>query len=324
VDVLIVKLGALGDVVNTLPLAVLLKERLGARIHWLVAPLSHPLLSSHECVDNAILFNAKSSLPSIASQLRVVREQRFDLILDLQRILKSGLISLVMRGGRTIGFDRGRCKELSWAFPFDRIPPADPSAHMIHQYLEFARFLGIEQFGVEWRIRPKGGLPEGLPSEYVVLNIGATKPANRWTVEGFAKLSLMVEKKLGIGCILTGGREDGEMARSIQDIAGKGLLNLVGRTRLDELVNVLDRARFVVTCDTGPMHLAVALGVRTFALFGPSDHRRTGPFRGRVIRAKIDCAPCRRKTCPDAQCMNSITAEQVFSAIGCGLRDPVG
>jgi len=314
-DVLIIKLGALGDVINTLPLAIMLKDQLAARIHWLVAPLSYPLLATHAAVDHPILFDSRQGASSIVSMLHNLRNWKFDYVLDLQRILKSALICAAARGNRKIGFDKKRCKELTGWLPFERIPASDPQAHMVHQYLEFARYLGIQNGSIEWRIPAVTPLPANLPEAYVVLNIGATKPANRWTVEGFSKLAQMIYQQYRLPSVLTGGPEDVHMAESIKTKAGEAVHNLAGRTSLMELISLLDASRVVVTCDTGPMHLAAALGKKVIALFGPSDHRRTGPFRGHVIRAKIDCAPCNRKNCRNPLCMAAIPAEEVFRVL---------
>jgi ADP-heptose:LPS heptosyltransferase len=314
-NVLIIKLGALGDVINTLPLATALKDQLGARIHWLVEPLSHPLLAVHEAVDHAILFDRKKGLRAMAGILGELKSHSFDLVIDLQRILKSGIISRAVRGRRTIGFDWRRCKELTWLLPFERIPPADPQRHMVHQYLDFAAYLGIKEVKVEWRIPDSRTKPADLPEEFVVLNIGATKKVNRWTSAGFAALARMIHTRYGFQCLLTGGREDVPMAQSIIAAAGDAVCDKVGRTSLMELVSLLSAARAVVTCDTGPMHLAVALGKPVVALFGPSDHRRTGPYRGKVIRAKIDCGPCGRKKCKNPICMTAIRAREVMKVL---------
>jgi heptosyltransferase-1 len=313
--VLIVKLGALGDVINTLPLAIALREQLGARIHWLVAPLSHPLLAAHEAVDQAILFDPKIGIKATACLLGDLRARSYDLVLDLQRILKSAFISGVVHGRQTIGFDRRRCKEMTWLLPFERIAAADPQRHMVHQYLEFAEHLGLKEIQIDWRIPITMPEPADLTEGFVVLNIGATKRVNRWTASGFAALARMIHARFGLLCVLTGGREDAPMAQSIIAVAGDAVCDKVGRTSLMELVSLLRAGRAVVTCDTGPMHLAVALGKPVVALFGPSDHRRTGPYRGKVIRGKIDCGPCGRKKCKRPICMTAIGAADVLRVL---------
>jgi ADP-heptose:LPS heptosyltransferase len=319
-DILIVKLGALGDVINTLPLAIALKRDLKARIHWLVAPLSYPIVAAHDHVDHAILFNPENDLQSIARTLTEMRSQQFDIVLDLQRMIKSGILSFVARG-RKIGFDKRRCKEMTWLLPFERIPPANPQSHMVHQYMEFATYLGVSDAHIEWRIRLPGQFPAlELPSEYVVLNIGATKRANRWAAERFAALARAVHADYQMPCILTGGQEDLPMAQAIKSAAKEVVFDWVGRTTLQELMAILSAARAVVTCDTGPMHLAVAMGKKVVALFGPSDHRRTGPFHGKVLRGKIDCAPCNRKNCDIPQCMSAIRPEDVLRVLSVYLK----
>jgi ADP-heptose:LPS heptosyltransferase len=125
--ILIVKLGALGDVINTFPLVVILKEKLQCEIHWLVAPLSYPMVADHDCVDRAILFDKTKGLSSVKEVLKQIRVQEpYDIAFDLQRILKSGFFVLASKSRRKIGFDKNRCKELSWFFPFERIPPWIP------------------------------------------------------------------------------------------------------------------------------------------------------------------------------------------------------
>jgi heptosyltransferase-1 len=314
-DILIVKLGALGDVINTLPLAARLKKHYNARIHWLVAPLSYPVLSAHPCIDEPILLDLSGKATSRTGVLRRLRHRKFDMVLDLQRILKSGLLSLCVPAGRRIGFDRQRCKEMTWLLPFERISAADPKNHMLLQYLEFADYLGVRDTEITWGIHPDGPLPEMLPAEFVVLNIGATKPANRWTPAGFGALARLIEDRLRLRCVLTGGKEDRDMAEHIVAAAGQGVVNRVGVTSIPELIRIMGATRAVVTCDTGPMHLAVALNKKVVALFGPSDHRRTGPFRGKVIRRRMDCAPCNKKSCQDPRCMAALRAEDVFRVL---------
>ncbi|MDT8272325.1 MAG: glycosyltransferase family 9 protein [Desulfomonilia bacterium] len=318
-DVLFVKLGAMGDVVNTLPLAVTLKIHLKARIHWLVEPLSFPLVSGHPSVDSVVLFDKNRlhlSVPKIIIQLS---KGYWDISLDLQRTAKSSLMCMISRSTRRIGFDRQRCKEMTWIMPFERIPKSDPSAHMVYQYLEFAKHLGVPDNDIRWEI-PVTGIPShALPQEYLVLNIGATKPANRWTAEGFSSLARECVQRYGIPCVLTGGREDVPFSHEIETMAGQGVINLTGKTSLLELKEVLAGSHAVISCDTGPMHLAVALGKKVIALFGPADPRRTGPFVGEVIRKDLHCSPCNRRACEDPVCMKSITASDVLERLNAVL-----
>jgi len=318
--ILFVKLGALGDVVNTLPLAVCLYRRLSARIDWLVEPLSHPIVSGHPSVRRAIVFDRRrwrTALPKVVGQLR---ERSFDAVLDLQRTLKSGGFTMAAKAERRIGFDRARCKEMTWLLPFERIAPSNPERHMVYQYLDFAQYLGVNRPGIEWGIDCGQAPPDALPPGYAVLNIGATKPANRWPARNWAALAGRLWDRHRMPSVLTGGREDAPLADRVAAVAPCSLCNLVGQTAISELVYVLENASVVVTGDTGPMHLAVALKAPVVALFGPSDPRRTGPFKGRVVRAAADCAPCNRRTCPDPFCMRQIETGPVLAQVEAILR----
>ncbi len=314
-DILVIKLGALGDVVNTLPLVINLKSHLKARIHWLVEPLSYPLIFDHPYVDQPLLFNKHRWPREFATMLRLLRRKKYDITLDLQRILKSGVFAMGATSERRIGFDRKRCKEMNWMFPFERIPASDPGAHMVYQYLEFAAYLGLPNFDVRWELPLSDDRPVGLPENYIVLNVGATKPANKWTAEGFASLADAIQQRFRLPSVITGGPEDRVMAKQIMALSGKSVMNLVGNTSLHTLQMVLYGARVVVSCDTGPMHLAVALGKDVVALFGPSDPRRTGPFRGQVIQKPLHCSPCNLRKCKDPVCMTAITPQEVIERI---------
>ena len=314
--VLIIKLGALGDVINTFPLAINIKQELHAQIHWLVAPLSFPIVKEHGSVDRAIVFDRQTLGRSLKNVIKQIRQTEYDIVLDLQRLFKSGLFAMAARGKRRIGFDKKRCKEMSWLFPFERIDPCDPDAHMLTQYLEFAKYLDIGHEQIVWNIPWQGQSFPGLGKDnYIVLNIGATKPANRWDSHSFARLADMIDSKTDCKIVMTGGPEDQEPAQLIKTRVCCKIIDLCGRTSLKELVQVVDQAQCVISCDTGPMHLAIALQTEVIALFGPSDPGRTGPFRGVVIQNKALCSPCNQKKCKEPVCMDNIKPEHVMEKL---------
>jgi heptosyltransferase-1 len=314
-EILLIKLGALGDVINTLPLAVSLKRHLGAEITWLVEPLSFPMVSGHPAVDRVVLFEKRNWQASLPGVLNEIRSKRFDIVLDLQRILKSGLFCLASNAHRKIGFDRARCKEATWLFPFERISPSDTGKHMALQYMDFAAHLGVDDSEIRWDIPVSGKIPKGLPEKYAVLNIGATKKANLWQASNFSRLAMMIKAHFGVESVITGGPEDVGTSRKIESDAAGSAVNMAGKTTITELKEVLAGSAATVSCDTGPMHLAVALGRPVIALFGPSDPRRTGPLYGEVIQKSLDCVPCNRRSCSDPKCMREITPEDVMARL---------
>lgn len=320
-DILFIKLGALGDVINTLPLAVTLKKQLNAKIHWLVAPLSYSLVNNHTAVDHVILFDKTNLKESFFDVRRQLNEIRFDIALDLQRTLKSGAFTFLANAERKIGFDQKRCKEMTWLLPFERIPAGNAGSHMLEQYMEFASHLGVEfDSKPKWDIPVFGNKPDALPEKYIVLNIGATKKANQWGPEYFAELNDQVFEKYGVQSVLTGGPEDVLLSEEIVALCKREVINCTGKTTIGQLTEILRNAEYTVSCDTGPMHMSVAVGTETIGLFGPSTPERTGPYKSPVIQKKIDCSPCNKKECDMKQfekpeCMTLITPEDVMKKI---------
>ena len=186
---------------------------------------------------------------------------------------------------------------------------------MLEQYLDFCDHLKIPSAPVKWDITIHAFSRILLPRFYVVLNIGATKKANLWTPDKFALLSDMIHDQMNMISVITGGPEDMNRGKEIESHARIKPVNLTGKTSLRELTGLLSKARGVVSCDTGPMHLAVALGTPTLGLFGPSNPRRTGPYGGEVIFSSMDCSPCNRRKCPNPECMARIDPEKVYKKL---------
>ncbi len=199
---------------------------------------------------------------------------------------------------------------------------------MVHQYLEFAGYLGLTDPAIHFYL-PISDQDRALAGElvlgglkgngFIVFNIGAAKSTNRWPVDKWAELARLVFARTDRSVILTGGLEDTERGRVIVSlVGGEGrLLDCTGRTSLKILGGLFLSADTVVTGDTGPMHIASALGVRTIGLFGPADPGRTGPFNhlDLVVRTGVSCAPCGRRRCRDLKCMESISAEEVYNKL---------
>ena len=318
--ILIVKLGAMGDVINTLPAVIRLKKHFHGEIHWLVAPLSLPLLMDHPAVDHTIVFD-RHERNGLLKTLKILGLQRYDLSIDFQRTLKSALFCMAARSTNRLGFDKNRCKEFTWLFPFTRISPDDPGKHMLDQYLDFCDHLKIPGSPVEWGIPIHPFSRRSLAQPYVVLNIGATKKANLWNPENFALLGDMIHEKMGMTPVITGGPGDIDRGKNVENHTKTSIINLTGKTSLWELTAVLSKAHGMVSCDTGPMHLSVALGTPTLGLFGPSNPRRTGPYGGEVILSSMECSPCNRRECPDPKCMAHIHPERVYEKLADMIMD---
>jgi len=321
-SVCLVKLGAIGDVVNTLPLVHRLRQAWPeTRLAWAIAPLAHGLVQGHPEVDEFLVLDVKRR-DHWRPFLRELRGRRFELTIDLQRILKSGLITRASGAPRRLGFDRARCKELSWLFTNERIPPRRDPGVTVAQYLEFADHLGLPDCSPEWNL-PR--VPWAAASPRVCLGIGASKPANLWPAERWAELATaLVDGRAGPALephelALCGGPQDRALADAILALAPPGVMDHVGTLTLQETAGLLAASALFVSGDTGPLHMAVAVGTPVVALFGAADPGRTGPFGQpeAVVRNPVDCAPCRRRHCNVAghPCMTGLEVEAVLGRL---------
>jgi ADP-heptose:LPS heptosyltransferase len=283
--VLVVRLGAIGDVTNALVFATALKDAHPAvRVGWVVHGLARPLVEGHPAVDRVHPWPRGEAFGGV---VRALRAERYGLAVDLQRITKSALLARLSGAPRVLGYDRGRAKEGSWLWTRERIPAGDPRAHMVEQYMEFARYLGAGGARPR-RVLPFDAAAEAaadalvgeLGSAPVVVSIGATKPPNRWEPARFGRLAAAVADELDAPVVLSGApneRDVGGLALAATGGSAR-VYDRVGATDLRELAALLARARLFVGCDTGPMHIAAAVGTPVVALFGPADARRTGPY----------------------------------------------
>ncbi len=334
--ILLVKLSALGDVVQTLPvLAALKRERPELRIHWAVEEEQAGLLEGHPLIDRLLVFPRRRILrlirhPRTLGQglalarafVRTLRAESYDAVLDLQGLLKSALVVALARSPRKVGFANHR-EGSTWVLT-EKLPPYDPDQHAVRRYLSAAACLGGLEEPVEFPLPPHPSAREvsrrkGLPAPPWVVFIPATRWRTKlWPEKGWRELASRISG-LGLPLLWVGGPGD---QAYISGLAVKGL-NLSGKLTLKELAGVLSGAAAVVSVDTGPMHLAAAIGRPVVALFGPTAPWRTGPFgKGhRVLRAGLPCSPCFRRSCQDPRCLSEISPEEVFAALREVLED---
>jgi lipopolysaccharide heptosyltransferase I len=330
--ILVVRLGAIGDVVNALPAVVALRGGMpDVEIHWAVERAAAPLLEDHPALDRVRVFPRAEGPAAWGRFVQGLRSTGYRLAIDFQRTVKSGMLALLSGAPERLGFDRRRCKETSWIFCNRRIPPNPRPGLLLEQYLEFPRALGVRADRVEYRLRSGDAEKEaieaiGLPRDraVVVLHVGSTKPANRWSAPRFAALADALAEHLDAEVVLAGGRDERPRASRIARLARRPVRDLVGATKLRELMALLERADVVVSADSGPLHLAVALGRPVVGLYGAANVRRTGPHGAlaTVVRGTVFCSPCRRRTCPYMDCMRAIEPPSVLRAVAERLERP--
>ena len=309
--VLILKPSSLGDVVQALPVARLLRRaRPGTEIHWWLNQELVPLLEGDPDVARVIPFDRKrlgrlSGIPRLIGHLNTLRSERYDWVIDLQSLARSAFVSWYARGGFTIGLDDRR--EGAPAFYDQAVPRAGFRYHAVDWYLDVLRALGVPvDMGFEW-LPPR---PEvirllrcRIPSidpDCIALQPGARWDNKRWPLDHFRQLVVRLRARLPrTQMLILGGNGDRAMGAALAGAGVPGVLDLTGQLDLQELVEVMRQVRVLVTNDTGPMHIAAALGRPVVGLFGPTEPLRTGPYgpQHRILRHEIPCAPCMKSRC---------------------------
>jgi 3-deoxy-D-manno-octulosonic-acid transferase/heptosyltransferase-1 len=338
-NILIVKLSAIGDVVHSLPLLEVLHDHFPeAQIDWLVEEEAGDILRDHPAIARLIISRRKSwqkeffkfkgligRFREIRDFLRRLRERKYDLVIDLQGLLKSGIWVGLARAQRKIGFTGGR--EGSRFFLTEPPFSVDYDQHALERYLKTADFLGCNRKA--W----KGEIPVSPEDQRAVQilveewkektpNLVAINPMAKWSTkcwapDRFAQLADRIRKELHGRVLFTGSAADRPLIENIIAPLKEKPLNLAGRTNLKQLAYLYSQCRLLVSTDTGSMHIAAAMNCPIVALFGPTAPRRTGPY-GKdhiILRDELACSPCFKKNCSHRSCMQNISVDRVFEAV---------
>ncbi|HEX9124812.1 MAG TPA: lipopolysaccharide heptosyltransferase I [Methylomirabilota bacterium] len=325
----IIKLSSLGDVVHALPVARALRRALpGAHLTWVVEAREYAILRDHPDLDAVVPVDtrlwrrliwspsgAREVLSKVARLRERIRRVSFDVAIDLQGLLKSGLLTAYTGAPMRIGFSAGRCRE-RWnaLFTNRHVTPPASARHVVEQYLALLNPLGIEPGSAEFHVPVpataerrmeellvKEGVKPG--DRLVAINPGAGRATKRWAVARFSALAERLASEAGARLLLLWGPDEAFMARDIAlALPGHSAL-LAPPTDLGELAALLRRCRLMIANDTGPLHLAAALGTPALGLFGPTSAERNGPYGSR----------CRGLQSPDGT-MGGLEVVTVFEA----------
>ncbi|HET9439750.1 MAG TPA: glycosyltransferase family 9 protein [Longimicrobiales bacterium] len=285
----IVMLSALGDAVHVLPVVNALKRKWPeARITWVIQPVPHQLVRSHEAVDDFIIFQRRRGAQALSSyrELRhAFQGRRFDLLINLQVYLKAGLITALAPADIKLGFDRKRARDMNWLFTNQRIP-ARPMQHVQDQYFEFIEYLGVDPAPIEWRLQitPEERAVQSRFFEPLgrtcAIVVGTSKPIKNWAPNRYARVIDALEGEFGLRTMLVGGPSEFErdLAERIMQTARIKPINTLGND-IRRLLYLLDGAALVISPDTGPLHVARALDKPVIGLYGYTNPKRYGPYR---------------------------------------------
>ena len=285
----IVMMSAVGDAVHVLPVVTALKRHAPAsHITWVLQPGPASLVRGHPAVDEIITFDPKRGWQAFLALRRELRARgTFDVVLDFQVAFKAGLATMLARAPHKIGFDRARARDANWLFTNRRIP-AHPPQHVQDQYFEFLDALGVPHEPIAWDLGPwpherawqQHFFETRLDRPAAAIVVATSRVERDWFPERWAEVVDALYERHGLRTILVGGRSARELEaeRVIVERAKHTPVSTLGES-LRNLVGILDRCELVLTPNTGPMHMAIALGRPVVTLMGGLDPYRTGPYR---------------------------------------------
>lgn len=329
--VLLIKPSALGDIVHALPVLTALRRRFpDAHLAWAVNRVYEPLLAGHPDLDATLPFDRSAVKKGFVSALRVwrsyfrtLRQQNFDLVIDLQGLLRSGLMALATRAPRRIGLAGSR--EGARLFYTDVVPdPGRGGLHAVERYWRVAEALGAADAPLSFRL---GVAPEAavwadeqlraLPRPRLVVGAGSRWVTKRWPPAHFADLAVRAQARFGASIVLVGTPDEAPLNAAVRDRLTGPHLDLTGRTTLPRLAAVLARADAMLANDTGPLHLAVALGRPVVAPYTCTKASLTGPYgqSARVVETRVWCAGSYRRRCGRLDCMAELTPDRLWPVL---------
>ena len=342
--ILIIKISSLGDIIHAFPAVFLIAGKYGnAKIDWLVSPAFAPILEYNKCVNRIIPFPRRElaspfTFPkAFINLIREIRREKYDLVIDLQGLLRSAFFAKFARAPVIAGFDSP--KERAAAFFYNRkISPASGYVHAVDKNAAFISKLLSLPFNV-----PDTPLPENrrnidslagilgkknISRSDLIIGIapGARWESKQWPPQFFAKVMDSLDGRIpGCRFLLLGSAGELETCRKISSSCEKARpVIIAGETGIGELVEAIRISKCLLCNDSGPMHIAASLKVPVFAMFGPTDPDKTGPYgkEHSVFQPELGCIKCLKRYCPDKNyaCQKSVNPDLVVDGIVSLLR----
>ena len=329
--ILIFNVNWLGDVIFSSPFIRAVREAFpNSYIACATPPRCKEILQANTRINELIIFDESGPEKSFFGKMRFafkLREEKFDIAFILHRSLTRALITFVAKIKIRVGYDTKRRGFLLTK----RLNPPVGDIHRVEYFLKLARAMGAdtskkdyEFFITEPDRKKTGRILEAEGVDYddriVVLNPGGNWNPKRWPIDKFAELADRLIEKYGVKVLITGAEKDRVLAEEISRDMKNKPISICGKTGIRELAPILERAKLVVSGDSGPMHIAVSVGTNVVALFGPTSPDITGPYgEGNyvVMKKDIGCdVPCYDFSCKDNRCMKAISVDNVIGIIG--------
>jgi lipopolysaccharide heptosyltransferase I len=333
----IIKPSSLGDIAHSLPILPALRRLFPrAEIAWVVNRPFRDLLEGHPDLDRVIAHDRGGRSLSAGGVLRAsrllarLRAEQFDVVLDLQGLLRSGLMAAATRAAVRVGPADAR-EGATW-FYSHTVDASRTRLHAVYRVLRVAAALGLEDAEPCFRLPVREGdrrwAAEALaevPRPRLILNLGARWLTKRWPPEHFAEVARRAVARLGASLVTVGSAEDRELVARFRRIVGPlPVLDLSGRTSLIQLASLAQEADLFLSNDTGPLHLAAAAGAKVVGIYTCTDPLLTGPFGpgAAVVRSCVWCAPSFRRTCGRMECLAELSPDRVWPTVERQLSCP--
>lgn len=327
---LIILTGSLGDVTRGLSLIKPLKTYWPHRpLVWLVEAKWAGLLQLNPYLDELVVFKRGANPADLTDLKATLRRFHFHTSLDLQRIFKSGCLTMLAGAQLKLGFNRKNSKEFNWLFNNRHISYYPDTLPKLEHYLKFLDYLKVPypaqpDFGLDCGVMTKMLPPEikALDTPYAVLAAGSSWPSKDWHARGYKELAQHLYTTHGLHSVISGDKSQTGIAAEITVNQSSYITDLTGRTNLPQLAAVLSQATVAVGPDSGAGHIAAAVQTPYISLFGPTAPQRTAPYgyENLVVQLTHPCRPCYKKNCPDNHCMRQISLTDIRPKLESALK----
>jgi lipopolysaccharide heptosyltransferase I len=323
VRVLLVRLGALGDIVHAVPAALALAAAApGAEIDWLVDRRHRAVLDLFELPVRPIEI-ASTGVGEWWTSVSALRRRAYDAAIDLQGLIRSAMFARLSGARRVIGFARQGLREPLASLLYTEAIDPGVYGHVIQKNVAIATAIGgvRSPTTITMPLRPSAPAVGQTSAPYAIINPGAGWPNKRWAPERFGAVADRIRRDHELAVTVTWGPGEEPLARAVVD-ASAGAARQAPPTALPELLALVRQAQLVVSGDTGPLHLAAAAATPVVALFGPTDPRRNGPWASDDVSvSEFHCCTCHHKRqCSRAtRCLDDIGVDDVMRAVATRL-----
>jgi lipopolysaccharide heptosyltransferase I len=326
---LIVRLGSLGDIIHGIPVAAALRNTYPqAHIDWLVDSRYMELLDLVQCLDRRVPIDPRDvgrggRRADFFQTIGELRRAGYDACIDLQGLLKSALLARSVAAKRTVGFQRPHLREPLARLFYTDAPDIGEATHVIDKGIALLAPLGVEDRRIHFPISiPRTPALESILGRcgadgYALINPGAAWPNKRWPPERFGAVANAIRRKFGLRSVVLWGPGEQPLAAAVVD-ASVGVAEIAPPTTIADMVGIARNAKLMISGDTGPLHIAGAVGTPIVALFGPTQPERNGPWSPLdVTVSRVSQCSClyERRCRKPAHCIDDISVDEVIDAV---------